>query len=139
MKKRIILTISLLSICCLGITASATTISDPTSDVAHWSYSNTAWSWNQNIGTKPDIDITELSQEVSGDNMVISIKVQGTIQDTQYYFYSAWFNTSDAYYWLTWSNGQGNGLAAATTGEFQMSPGEITVSGDTITASFNIV
>jgi hypothetical protein len=139
MNKKILLTIGLLSLCVFGFTVSATTVTDPTSDVAHWSYTGTTWNWAENIGTKPNIDITELSQEKDGDTMVISIKVEGTIQDSQYHFYSAWFNTSDAYYWFTWTNGQGNGLAAATTGEFKMSAGDVTVSGDTITASFAIV
>jgi len=139
MKMKSIGLIFLLLFFITGLTVSAETLTDPTADVAHWNYTQAAWGWNQDIGTKSDIDITALRQSESNDQMIIEIEVAGTIQTSELIFYSAWFNTSDAYYWLYWSNGQGSGLATSTSGEYQMSPGTITVTDNTITATFDVV
>ena len=139
MNKKAIVAITLLSFCIFGLTVSAETITDSTADVAHWSYTETTWSWDQNLGTKPDIDITELTSALSGESIIITMKVQGSIQTSQYYFYGFWFNTSDAGYWCVWANGQGTALATGTADQPQMVIGDVTVSEDTMTATFNMI
>lgn len=119
---------------------SAESITDPSDDVAHWNYTETAWGWNYNIGSKPDVDITELKQRVSDNKMIIEIVVAGSIQTSELYAYSAWFNTSDSYYMFFWSNGQGGGLAANIDGGFNFTQADVTVSSpNTLTASFNLI
>jgi len=74
------------------------TESDPNGDVAHWQYSTGQWGWNYNVVNKPNIDITELSYSVSGDQLTLTLKVDGTIQSSELNWYWVYLNTSDATY-----------------------------------------
>jgi hypothetical protein len=139
MKKISVLILSMFAIIGCCVLASAETITDPSGDVAHWNYSQTTWGWSYNIGNKPDVDITELKQRISDGKMIIEMVVVGTIQTSELYSYSAWFNTSDAYYWFYWSNGEGGGIAANTIGGFNFSQANVEVSGNILTATFDII
>jgi hypothetical protein len=140
MKKITIISTCLLLPILLGATmASAASISDPSGDVAHWVQTQTGWGWSYDVGTEPNIDITELRSSVSGDQMTIELEVEGTIQSSQLYYYTAWFNTSDAYYMFTWSNGEGYGYGMSTSGGYQMSMANVTASGNTISATIDLV
>ena len=55
--------ISLLILLGSCFTAAATSISDGTGDVWHWSYTGTTWSWAGNVANKPNIDITQISYD----------------------------------------------------------------------------
>lgn len=59
---------------------SATAVSDPTGDVVHWSVTGTSWGWEYNVGSKLEIDITEISYTVNGDNLTITLQVADEIQ-----------------------------------------------------------
>jgi hypothetical protein len=125
----------------LGQMVSAASIQDNLDDVAHWSGTlEGTWGWTDiNVEDRPNIDIKELKQSVNGDNMVLELIVDGTIQSTQLHYYWVTFNTSDSYYFFSWSNGAGGGWATNTvTAQFDMDP-EITASGNKITAIFDII
>jgi hypothetical protein len=140
MRKIIGIFIGLSMILSMGIIVSAATIQDSVDDVAHWSAGAGGYGWTSvSVGNRPNIDITELRQNVVGDTMVFELTVDGIIQDTSLNYYWATFNTSDSYYWFSWSNGQGGGIATNLV-EFRMdAEPEISASGDTITAVFDIV
>jgi hypothetical protein len=126
----------------LNITVSAdATENDPKGDVAHWEYSNNIWGWSYKIGDKPDIDITELSYSISGDELTLIMKVDGVIKDSEKVWYWCYLNTSDASYWMSFMNGEGGGMAL-NTGEGSMKydwEPEISVSGSTFSCKFDIV
>jgi len=138
--KSIILFVSVTVMLLSIMTVSADkTESDPTGDVAHWEYTTGKWGWNLNIENKPDIDITELKQSLQDGKMTLEIVVAGTIQTAELYAYSAWFNTSDAYYMFYWTNGEGGGLAMNTMGGFNVSQADVQVNGNTISATFDVI
>lgn len=123
------------------ILSAADSKSDPTGDVAHWSFTAGHWGWSYNVGNKPDIDITELSYTVNGDQLTLTLKVAGTIQNSEVTGYWAYLNTSDATYWMSWSNNTGGGLALSLNEEsmnYDWEP-EITVSGNTLSCTFDVV
>ncbi|MCX6665891.1 MAG: hypothetical protein NT038_07550 [Euryarchaeota archaeon] len=49
-------------------------------------YTGTVWSWQQNVTTKPNIDITEIYCTVNGETLTLTLKVQETIQEDENIF-----------------------------------------------------
>lgn len=133
------------SLCFIGMatlilscfSASAANINDGTNDIWRWKQSGTAWSWNGNIGDKPNIDITDLSSSATGDKVTLMIKVDGTIQASETIFYYVYYNSTDTTYALVWSNG--NGYGWAVKGDSHEKAEDITVSEDKISAKFTIL
>ena len=120
--------------------AAAETINDPSGDVYHWRNTGTGWSWDYNVGNKPDIDITEVSAVITGSTLTLTIKVTGDIQNSEKIAYWAYYNSTDTSYWMYWTNGEGYGFATQTSesgGNF--GTGEISASGDTVTGVFDII
>jgi len=81
--------ISLLILLGSCFTAVATSISDGTGDIRHWaqSVSETGWSWQGNVGNKPNVDITGVSFTTNDNKLILSLKVSGTIQTSEKVFY----------------------------------------------------
>lgn len=121
-------------------TVSADSFQDPMNDVAHWAGYLGTWGWTDiDIGDHPNVDIKEIRQSIENGKMVIELEVYGSIQDSQLYYYYFAFNTSDAYYMVTWSNGAGGGLGMNTAGQFITAQPDISKSGATISATFDLV
>jgi len=117
------------------------TESDPNGDVAHWQYSTGQWGWNYNVVNKPNIDITELSYSVSGDQLTLTLKVDGTIQSSELNWYWVYLNTSDATYWMSWMEGEGAGLAMNIeegSMQYDWEP-DVTSSDNTLSCTFDVV
>jgi len=124
-----------------SITVSAETQTDETGDVYHWKMVDSTWSWQPSTDPKSYIDITELTYTSSEDKLILSLEVSGNIQSSENIAYMAWVNTSDATYQLYWMNNQSFGIAISTEEggtQFDMNP-NVTVSGGTITCTFNLV
>jgi len=93
-------------------TAVATSISDGTGDIRHWaqSVSGTGWSWQGNVGNKPNVDITGVSFTTNDNKLILSLKVSGTIQTSDKVFYWVYYNRTDTQNWLSYTNGSGRGF-----------------------------
>ena len=117
------------------------TKSDPTGDVWHWAYAGGMYSWDANVGNRPNIDVTEISYAVSGTQVTLTLKVAGTIANSELIHYYVYLNTSDSTYMLSWGNGEGFGFGMSSEeGSQQMDfEPEITASGNTISATFDVV
>jgi len=124
--------ISLLILLGSSFTAAATTISDGTGDVWHWYYTGTAGSWGGNVGNKPNIDISEISYTVNNNKITLSLKVVGTIQTSDKLVYWVYYNTTDATYWMSYTNGTGTGFGMKKTGMNITSSENLTISGNTL-------
>jgi hypothetical protein len=132
-----IVMISMLILLGSCFTAAATSISDGTGDVWHYTYAGTAWSWAGNIANKPDIDITQISTTVNGDSLTLSLTMAGTIRSSEKIYYWAYFNTTDSTYSMFWYNG--SGFAYASNHSYMPEIGNITISGNTLSAVFNVM
>jgi len=91
-------------------TASASSITDGTNDIWHWTQTGTTWSWVGNVGNKPNIDITEVSYSVNDNKITISLQVSGDIQTSDKVVYWVFYNSTDTQYWLSYTNDSGNGF-----------------------------
>ena len=124
-----------------SITVSAETQTDPSGDVYHWKMTDSIWSWEPSVESKPNIDIIELTYTPNGNQLTLTMKVAGNIQNSDKIAYIAWVNTTDAYYWLYWMNGQSTSMAINTqegSTQFDMDP-DVTVVEGTITCVFDVV
>ena len=124
-----------------SICVSASTLTEGTGDVYHWTQTGTTWGWQYNVIDKPNIDITELSATVNENQLTLALTVSGTIENSDKIGYWVYYNTTDMSYWLAWSNGTGGAFGFNTSGGYMGGAGvmgEISASAGTITATFNI-
>jgi len=121
-------------------TAAATSISDGTSDVWHWaqSLSGTGWSWQGNVGNKPNIDITEVSYSVNDNKITLKLEVAGSIQTSEKVGYYLWYNSTDTVYMLSYMNGDGAGFGMKGVMNVT-SADNVTVSGDTLSVVLDVL
>jgi hypothetical protein len=140
-RNYIYITISLIVVIAFSQFVSAEGHSDITGDVAHWKYTGTTWNWDLNYEGKSNIDIIELTYTIEGEQVTLTMEVAGTITNSELVSYWAYLNTSDSSYWLMWNDGQGQGMAINTEeGSFEMDfEPEITTSGDTLSATFDVI
>jgi PGF-CTERM protein len=122
-----------------SVTVAAETITDPTGDVWHYAYSGTTWSWGGSVGDKPNIDITQISATAQDNKLTFSITVAGVIQSSEKVWYWAFYNTTDTTYYLSWSNGSGAGIASKQGGSAYDFVQNFTISGNTLSAVFNVL
>jgi hypothetical protein len=91
--------------------------------------------------TKSNIDIKEISYTVVGEQLTLTLKVYGTIQNSENIYYWASYNSTDTNYWMSWHNGEGAGIGMSFgggSGSFDYDP-VVTYSGDTITGVFDVL
>ncbi len=118
--------------------ADAATVDDDTDDVLHWKWSENmeGYAWTHAVTDRPNIDITELSYMVDGDMLMLTMTVQGEIEEADDVWYWAEYNTSDATYTMTYVNGSGTHMAR---GSNDVRFGNVSATGDTITASVELL
>lgn len=141
MIKKIIYVGGILSLVLFPLVAAVSeTETDDTNDIWHykWNESSDTYSWEESTSNKPNIDIRELSYSSEYQQLTLELKVQGTIQNSNDTVYYVFCNTTDATYYMSYSNGQGGCIGTSTVGS-GYSLGNVTASGNTITATVNTV
>lgn len=117
---------------------SVSAVSDDTDDVWKHTYSETGYSWNK-FGSKPSIDITDVSYSINGNQATLTMKTVGNIvtnsRNTVYTMHLAY--SDSAFYMVYYSDGNGVVLGQ---GSFSESPLQLehTVSGNTFTGTFDV-
>ena len=115
-------------------------ITDGKDDIYHWKFDENAgiYSWKKAVTSRDNIDIDEISYEVKNQQVELKLMVHGTIQDAEKIVYWAYYNTTEAIYYLTYTNGNGFCMGSSTsTQEFTW--GNATALGNTITGTVNLV
>ena len=129
----------------ISLTATAETESDVQGDVWHITYPY--WQ-SQNVSNQPNIDIKEIKAEISGDQITLSMTLwpEGSFSRNQFEYaaYIMFYNTSDAYYMMSYSDiigldPFGSAMGFSLNGGYLPSSAEVTVSGDTISATLDKV
>jgi len=139
MKKLRIYGIGLISLLVLlgsCFTAAATSVDDGTSDVRHWTFTFTGGRWDGNIGSKPNIDITEISYTVNNNQITLKMKVSGEIQTSEKVSYAMYFNSSDTHYMLSYNDGTGSGIGFKG---MNSTKGNVSVSRDTLSVVLDVL
>ena len=146
LRKSSMLIIGVSVIILASLTASAETESDAQGDVWHYVF---PYYQSQTVSNQPNSDIKEISAEISGDQITLSMTLWpgGEISRGEYGYasYIMFYNTSDAYYTLSYAD-----LIDEESGGFAMgyslagytppsSFGEVAVNGNTISATMDIV
>ncbi len=108
-KKGILIFGAVIILILTSSTSLAETEKDGTDDVFHWRVSDGNWGWEFNIADKDNIDITEVSYEVNGDQLTLTLKVDGIIEDSELIAYYAYYTSADATYWIMYTNGSAVG------------------------------
>jgi hypothetical protein len=136
----------------LGTVQIVTADSDSKGDIYHHKVSTDGitWIYEKSTVEKDDVDIKEVSYEVSGNNLVITFEVYGEIQTTTKHSYILFFNTTDATYIFTWTN-MGNAIGYdwdyyndmdsfdPTEVLDHMKVGELTKDGGTLTGTIELM
>ncbi len=106
-KSSILLFVGLAILVMSAVTVSAVTETDTIDDV----YDGTS----ETFGSRPNIDITTVTYELSGDTVTLSMTVNGNIVDSGYILYSIFTNgTSLSGYVAQYQNGTGYVLKDTT-------------------------
>ena len=105
MMKSGIVVIGLVMLLVLSMTVSAETETDGQGDVWHWVYPK----WQETpVSNQPNCDIKEIKAEINGDQITLSMTLWpgGTFSRGQYGYtsYIMFYNTSDAYYMMGYSD-----------------------------------
>ena len=122
-------------------TASAVDIDDGEGDVYHWTGSGTSWHWELNTDSRPNIDIAKLSYVQGSETLTISMEVSSDaeIEDNEQIVYWLYYNTSDATYYVMYSNGESLAFGMLTGGGTEFSTGEVTKTDNVLSATFDLV
>lgn len=143
-KRRILL----MGICVLflsSMTVVAETETDGQGDV--WRYQ---WPYvdPEPVGDQPNVDIKEIKAEISGDQITLSMTLWpgGSFSrlENEYAMYVMFYNTSDSYYMLTYGDiidqePYGNAMGYLLSGGGMPSMAEVSVNGETINATLDLV
>jgi hypothetical protein len=121
-----------------SIPVSAETETDPTGDIYHWRYSETAWGWGPYEGDKPNIDITSVSYEIDGQQATLTLTVDGSIQDSENFIYYVHIVSEEGTYQAFYTNGVGMYTASEGYSGYQGGMLDNPVSGNAFTAVFDI-
>ena len=109
---------------------SVSAISDPEGDVYHQTFDDGQYTWDL-FGERENIDVTDISYSVSGNNVTLSLTVKGSIQNNANILYYAYLRKDITSYYHFWYV-QGSGFVTAVgefTGFFDAEPA-YTISGD---------
>ena len=115
------------------------TESDPTGDVWHWNYMDGIYGWDVNVANKPNIDVTEISYAISGSQVTLTMKVAGTITNSETVTYCVYLLSSDSTYYFYWTNNDAIGTGTNSEGSPVDYEPEITANGNTITATYDVI
>jgi len=119
---------------------SAETISDDTNDVLHaeWKTGLQEYSYKQATSDKPNVDITKIAYEISGQQLSLLMAVKGNIQDASNAVYSLFYNTTSATYQIYYTGGTGYCFGSALDGT-EYTQGNATVQGNTLSTSMRLI
>ena len=128
------------------ITASAETETDPQGDVWHYVY---PYYQSQTVSSQPNSDIKEIKAEISGSQITLSMTLWpgGTFSrgSNGYASYIMYYNTSDAWYTLTYGDITGEESGGMAMGyslggyDPPFTSAEVTVDGNIISATLDKV
>jgi len=137
MKKYLILVGAVVFFMLLSMNVYA--VSDSESDVWHQKWTQTGYSWEAYSGSKPNIDITDISYTIDGSNATLTMTTAGdmTTDDENVVYTMHLESTESTYYWVYYSNGQGTVVGMGELAGY-MTQLDNPISGNKFTASFEI-
>ncbi|MCK4475519.1 MAG: PGF-CTERM sorting domain-containing protein [Methanophagales archaeon] len=123
------------------------TVNDGTGDVMHWHFSKNAWGWSYN-NERPNIDITQIKMSDSGGIITLTMKVKGTIIDSERMITYMFFIVDDkgtatidddSTYVINYVNGESVLMGGDEEEYYMLDLSEnASHSGDTLTTHFSL-
>jgi len=132
-KRSILLFVGISVLLLSTLTVSAE--SDSTGDVWHYyALSETNWGWEAHTGSKPNIDITSVSDTITGSEATLTMTVAGTIEDSDKIIYYIIMTSGGSSYTAYYADGESYCIGSGGYPSPLVDP----VSGNTFTATFEI-
>ena len=131
----IFVSVAVLLLSSMAVSAETKTETDATGDVFHWQITETGFNWEYSAD-KPNIDITEMSCDVSDGTITLSLTVAGTIENSELITYVLYYNSENSSYSATYSNGEGYSYYSTSTGG-GVGSAPVIVSGNTLSYTFD--
>jgi PGF-CTERM protein len=104
--KNSMILIGIAALLCATMTAAG--VSDPTGDIYHQTWTGTSYSWEVYSGSKPNIDITDISYTINGNEITLTMTVAGSIENSQNIVYYMYLRASeDSAYMVSYVGGTG--------------------------------
>lgn len=121
----------------IGGTVSAITETDDVGDVWHYQETDEGWSWGKYSGDKPNLDITEVSHSFDGNEVTLTMKVSGEIENSEDITYVLYLDGDNSNYVAYYINNEGYvGGEGEASGFYNLLDNP--VSGNTFSATFEI-
>jgi hypothetical protein len=124
------------------VSAETQTLDDPENDVIHLEgIPMQGGTYTENIGDQPNIDIKSISATANGDKFMLTFEVaaDGIIQSNPDYYYMYTVITSDgSTYIIQYYGGESSAIGARENPQAS-SIGQVSISGNTISAEFDII
>lgn len=139
--KAITIVISIVPLILISTTASSAVVSklDGIEDIYHQTISGnvTSLEFDQE---RPDIDIMKVSYYITEDSKVkVMMVINGFIKDSNDISYVLWYNTTNASYWVNYSNGTNNGwMTSLDNGEQFTEIENVDVSSHILTVAYGL-
>ena len=104
----------------------------------HYNLLDNVWGWETQVN-RPNIDITQISYNVFKERIEFKLEIAGEFQSNENIEYGIIFISTDASYNISWSAGNGSGLAIVLNESSYVidSQPNITVSENELVGSFN--
>ena len=135
MKKKIIVGILFLMLVSTML-VSAKNFDDETGDVGYYEWIGGTSELIRDVDDKPDLDITEVSYQISDGKITISLQVLGTIKENENIGYNLQFISEEARYTLHYENGEELCMGESYLTD-EVSFENVTISGGTISCTFD--
>lgn len=121
----------------LTIGGTVAAITDNTGDVWHYQETDEGWSWDEYSGDKPNLDITEVSQSFDGNEVTLTLKVNGMIENSEDITYILYLEGDNSNYGAYYTNNEGYvGGEGEASGFYDLLDNP--VSGNTFSATFEV-
>ena len=114
--------------------------SDSTGDVWHQTWSGSKWNWGASTDSKSNIDITDISYDISGTQATVTMTTVGAMSagmedDVVYTMHLK--SAGSSYYMIVYTNSQGSVMGWGDYAGF-MEQLDDPISGNTFTATFEV-
>lgn len=134
-KRSILLFVGIAVLLLSTLTVSAE--SDSTGDIWHYTYSEDNWTWEAHTGSRPNIDITDISYTITDSEATLIMTVDGSIVDSDKIVYYMVMSADEGSYMAWYANEEGAYMAYGGT-SYAAGALEDPVTGSTFTATFDI-
>ncbi len=119
-----------------GVSAISTDAED---DVYHMVRSGFSWGYDMMVSSKSSIDILQISASIDQGNLTLTLQTKGDINTSENVGYHLYYNTSEAFYYMYYVNGDGIAIGTFQSETPQIVWAEVTASQNMLTTAIEYI